>query len=185
MLNSLLYLDQQVFFFINHTCSNEILDWILPWWRHRLFWIPLYAFIIYYLPKMYHKKGWWMLASLILTFAISDTLSSHIIKPWVARIRPCNDPLLSGMVNSLVGCGSGYSFPSSHATNHFAIALHLVWILPQWNKKIFLWAIAWASSIALAQVYVGVHYPIDIFCGSLLGIFIAYLCASFFKKLIS
>ena len=72
-------------------------------------------------------------------------------------------------------CGSGYSFTSSHATNHFAIALFLVLL---WGRKHpflrYLFPL-WAASIALAQVYVGVHYPLDIFVGSLLGVGIGVL----------
>jgi undecaprenyl-diphosphatase len=68
-----------------------------------------------------------------------------------------------------VSCGSGYSFTSSHATNHFCIAAFLVSVFGTYMRKWkYVWW-AWASLISIAQVYVGVHYPLDIIGGGLLG----------------
>lgn len=182
MLDKILYVDKIIFLFINNDCANPILDFIFPWWRHRLFWVPLYLFVAYFLITEYGRKGFWMLLTLLITFAISDVTSSHIIKPFVERIRPCNAPDLLGMVRMLVGCGAGFSFPSAHATNHFAFAVCLSNILPNKRKQLLLWSCLWASSIAIAQVYVGVHYPIDVTFGSFLGIVIGYGVAKIFCK---
>ena len=113
-------------------------------------------------------------------------ISSKIIKKSVQRTRPCNDiSRLSEQgheVKLLVPCGSGYSFPSSHATNHFAVAVFVIFTFAN-RKKWLKWGlIAWASSIALGQVYVGVHYPLDVLCGGLLGSFIGWGLAFFYKK---
>ena len=122
-----------------------------------------------------------------LTVTISDTVSSKIIKKSVQRTRPCNDTnrlLEQGHeVKLLVPCGSGYSFPSSHATNHFAVAVFVIFTFAA-HKKWSKWGlIAWASSIALGQVYVGVHYPLDIICGGVLGSIIGWRVAFLYKKL--
>jgi undecaprenyl-diphosphatase len=73
------------------------------------------------------------------------------------------------MVHIIVPCGSGYSFPSAHATNHFALAVFSALTMKRLVKNIWPIAITWAALVAYAQVYVGVHFPLDVFCGALLG----------------
>lgn len=175
MLDTLLHLDQQLFFAINHGLSNPFFDWLMPLLRNKYSWVPLYLFVIIFFIKQYGRTGVMLIFMLLLTFVLADNISSSVIKPAVARLRPCNDPAINMNVNSLVGCGTGYSFPSSHAANHFALAMYMIiaayhkwkWVLPV--------GLLWAFSISIAQVYVGVHYPIDILSGGLLGCLIGYL----------
>ena len=85
-------------------------------------------------------------------------------------------------VHFRVSCGGGYSFPSSHAANHFALAVFLIGIFGfagQWQQKALL---AWAGLIAFSQVYVGVHYPLDVICGAILGVLAGYLSLYFWRK---
>jgi len=51
-------------------------------------------------------------------------------------------------------------------------------IVGPWAWLLFLWA----ASICYAQVYVGVHYPLDVICGSLVGLLIGYITATVFNK---
>ena len=88
-------------------------------------------------------------------------------------------------VRSLVKCGGGYSFTSSHATNHFAMAAFVLVLFGRRYRwlKAPLWF--WAFSISYGQVYVGVHYPLDIFGGALLGIAIGTLIGRFARNYIT
>ncbi len=181
MIAYLQELDKFLFLFVNQDLANPFFDFIFPWWRHRFFWIPLYVFVVYFLPKRYGKLGWLMIVTLLFTFAISDVLSSQVIKSLVHRIRPCNEPMLVGLIRVLIPCGSGFSFTSSHATNHFAFVTCLSFMFPQYRSKMFTIGCLWAFSISFAQVYVGVHYPFDVFVGALLGILIGILMARLFK----
>ena len=119
---------------------------------------------------------------LFLTAATSDLISSRFIKPMVERLRPCNDIDVFEQINVLVRCGGGYSFTSSHATNHFAIAIFVIF----WLGKDFKWVRYffgfWATTIALGQVYVGVHYPLDIFGGAILGTIIGLFWYRFYLR---
>ena len=124
-----------------------------------------------------------MILGILITFAMGDLIASKIIKPSVQRIRPCNEVNLANDVIKRVPCGSGYSFPSAHATNHFAIALFLIGVFYRKWKPILPFGLVWAASIAFAQVYVGVHYPIDIFIGALLGTTIGLITSTVYKKL--
>jgi undecaprenyl-diphosphatase len=100
------------------------------------------------------------------------------------RLRPCNDPINSLHMRLLVECGSGYSFPSSHATNHFGMSLFLYFSFGKFYKWIKPTVILWAALVSYAQVYVGVHYPIDVFTGAIIGSLIGFLIAKLFNRLI-
>lgn len=179
----LLEADQRLFLFLNNKITHPWLDAIYPWWREANTWIPLYLFLIVFSIINFGKKAYpWILFS-VITLVLTDQLSSHIIKPFFERPRPCRDPFIMQHVRLLLnGCSGGFSFTSSHATNHFGFAtfifITLGNIIGKW-KWVF---ICWAASIAYGQVYVGVHYPLDIFCGALIGTFIGFITANFFNK---
>ena len=175
MLEQLIQFDQSLFFTINHGLSNSFFDWLMPALRNRFFWTPLYLFIIIFFIRNYGKQGWIMILFLGLTFGCTDFISSSLIKPTVQRLRPCNDPEIKSDVKNLIDCGSGFSFPSSHASNHFGLAVFLIMMFyPKW-KLILPIGLLWAASISFAQVYVGVHYPIDILAGAMLGGMIGFM----------
>jgi undecaprenyl-diphosphatase len=162
-------LDQDLFFFINHTLRLGWLDTLMPYWRSMYFWIPLYVFFISYLFYNFGKKASIYLLAIALTVGIADMASSRLVKKTVLRLRPCNDETVREHVKLLIPCGGGYSFTSSHATNHFALAVFmLLTFFNKRDKRRYL-LLAWAASIGLGQVYVGVHYPFDILGGALLG----------------
>lgn len=180
MLEQLIHYDQEGFIFINQTISNVVFDWLMPVLRNPYTWAPLYLFLIIFLIRNYKKQGIVILVFFLMTFAVGDFMSSSIIKKEVMRIRPCNDVAFKDQVNLRVRCGSGYSFPSSHATNHFALGIFLLVIFRKRWKPIVWLSLGWAASISFAQIYVGVHYPIDIFAGATLGSIIGILTASLF-----
>ncbi|MEM9545879.1 MAG: phosphatase PAP2 family protein [Bacteroidota bacterium] len=172
ILISLIEWDYNLFHLLNSVWTNAFFDWLLPVWRDKYFWLPVYVFIILFTSFNYGKKAYWFILFLIVTTGMADMTSSRLVKKTVKRVRPCNNPELD-QVRALVRCGSGYSFTSSHATNHFAVSYFLFVTMGIRFKKIRGWLIAWAASVAYAQVYVGVHFPIDVVSGMLLGILIA------------
>ena len=185
-MNTIIHFDQQLFFFINNDCHINLLDKIMPYWRSMYFWLPIYTFFVAFIIEKYKNKGFLYLLALGLTIGVSDTVSSKWIKKTVQRTRPCNDHSrnleMKREVKLLVRCGSGYSFPSSHATNHFAVATFIVLTFAR-SKKWLKWGlIAWATSIALGQVYVGVHYPSDVICGGILGTLIGWASGYLYNR---
>ena len=183
MPQQLIQFDQHVFYLINHGMSNGLFDWLMPLIRNPWTWAPLYAFIIAFSIYRYKKAGAYIIVSLLLTFAVADFGSASIIKPLVKRVRPCNDPALAATIIQRVPCGSGYSFPSSHASNHFAIAIFICLVFGSRYRWVWYAALLWAFTISMAQVYVGVHYPIDVTCGAIYGLLVGYLFAFLFKRL--
>ena len=184
MPDFLLQLDHRLFYFINHTLSNRFFDWIIPYMRYPQFWIPVYVFIFICCLWRYKKQGVVIILLLAATFGVADFGSAGVIKPLVKRLRPCNDPQMAQTIISRVPCGTGYSFPSSHASNHFAIAICLICVFHKRWRGIWFWAILWACVVCFAQMYVGVHYPVDILAGAIYGTIVGYLFGSvLYKKL--
>jgi membrane-associated phospholipid phosphatase len=183
MLEHLLQFDRHLFHFINHDLGNPFFDWLMPLLREPRIWIPLYIFIFCFCIYRYKKTGLYIIVLLALTFGVADRGSAGIGKNLVKRVRPCNDPSLSKTIIMRIPCGTGYSFPSAHASNHFAIATFLCLVFFRKWRWIWLWAILWAGAVCFAQVYVGVHFPVDVTVGALYGILVGSLFALLFKKL--
>lgn len=181
-MNQLLQFDQELFLLINRGLAHPLLDALLPATRNMWLWAPLYLFFIAWLSINFGKKGWIVVGLVLLTFACTDMISSSFIKPLVDRLRPCNDPDLAEYVRLLVKCGGGKSFTSSHATNHFGVAMFLGVVLKPFFKPALFLLLLWAGTISLAQVYVGVHYPLDVIAGALLGSSIGFLISIFYKR---
>ncbi len=176
-------IDQALFHQINGVWHNALLDKILPWTRHSNNWVPLYVILLLWMGYQIGWKTWkWLLFALI-NVGVTDQVSSSIFKPLFHRLRPCNDPALLGKTRLLLEhCSGGFSFTSSHAANHFGLAMFIfiTWgIAPQQFTKYFF---IWAAIIAYAQVYVGVHYPMDIVGGTIIGLFSGYVMAKLYLK---
>lgn len=176
-------LDFTLFYLINFSWSNPFFDMLLPFWRERLTWAPLYLFLVVFVWQNFTtRKAVTILLGLALTVGVADFTSSSIIKKNVQRLRPCNDPAVREFVVRRITCGSGYSFTSSHAANHFAVAVYVGMLLgglAPWVRPTLL---VWAFLVGYAQVYVGVHYPGDILGGAILGSSIAWLTGGLIRK---
>lgn len=182
MLDWLIEIDKQIFLFINQTLANPVFDVLLPFCRNAVNWIPLYLLVLYLSIKNYKKQVWFWISFVLLTVLITDQLSAHIIKPLVHRNRPYLDLVFSANVRLLLSnINRGFSFVSSHATNHFGIAIFFTATIPA-LKKYKNWFLGWAFIICVAQVYVGVHYPIDVIFGAVLGVIIGRITAGLFNK---
>ncbi len=184
MEEALLHFDQQLFQLINGQWHFDWLDALMPYWRSKYFWLPLYLFLFSFLYSNFGQRSHYFLLSMLLMLLLSDGLSSQLIKKSVARQRPCHEPALQAELHLLVPCGGGYSFTSSHATNHFAIAFFLALTLGRRFHWIWPSGLLWASSIAYGQVYVGVHYPLDVLGGALLGGTIGIGCAMAYHRFV-
>jgi undecaprenyl-diphosphatase len=91
---------------------------------------------------------------------------SALLKEWTERDRP---PVADPLPESLVDTPATYSFPSGHATVSFACATTLALAVPRLSIPLYTLAVL----ISFSRVYVGVHYPLDVLAGAILGIAIA------------
>ena len=183
MLTTLLKWDREWFKKINHDWTNPFLDSIFPLWREAITWVPLYIFLIIFIFINFGSKAWPWVIGLLVTVSLTDQVSSHILKPLVNRPRPCHDLLVADHIRLLMDyCSDSRSFTSSHATNHFGVAFFVYQTLKPYFKKWGYLFFLWAATISYGQVYVGVHYPLDVLCGALLGSSIGYFTSLIFNK---
>lgn len=174
-------LDQELFLQINSVYTNSFLDMVYPWYREGNAWIPLYLFMIVFALMNFRKKAFSWILFIVITLVLTDQISSSWVKPFFERPRPCRDPLLMSQVRLILDhCSGGFSFTSSHAANHFGFLI-FVWmtighIIGKWKYLLLCWTI----SICYGQIYVGVHYPLDILGGALLGLLLGWVTARFY-----
>lgn len=182
-MKSIVSLDKWLFTKINRDWSNSFFDAFMPYMRNPSFWIPLYVLLIVFAFVKFPKKALVWIISFAVAVATSDIISSHIIKPLIGRTRPCNDPELSQSLRMLANyCGQNGSFTSSHAANHFTIAAFLfITLKPIWGNYTAIFFL-WAAIISYAQIYVGVHFPLDILGGTILGLTIGNVFGKIFNK---
>ena len=162
-MNSLIDIDRALFVLINQGLANPVFDLVMPIITSLRALLPfLVAGALFYLWYG-GKKGRYVLLILIAAVALSDGISSHLIKPWIERLRPCVE--LEG-VRALLGIKTSLSFPSSHAANMAAAAT----ILSYFHRR-YLWIFIFAAAtIGFSRIYVGVHYPGDVVGGAVIGV---------------
>lgn len=184
--DALIYWDYTAWYYLNTQWINDFFDVLMPFLRNQWTWAPLYLFLLIFMPANYGRKGWMWCVFFLMAFAIGDFVSASLIKPYYLRLRPCNNPYIKDIVHLLVPCGSGLSFPSSHATNHFAMGIFSAVSFSKQAKWLWPVAILWALSIGYAQVYVGVHFPGDVlvggFLGTLIGLLVGYTYNRVYNK---
>jgi undecaprenyl-diphosphatase len=174
MLDLLRELDRVLFFLINGFLANPVTDAIMPFVTSEDFLKIFYVVIVALLAWRGDKRLRWLILFSIITMVLTDQISSNFLKHWIERPRPCHR---FTEIHLLVGCGGGFSMPSSHAANVFGQAF-LISRFVKWSRwPLFLFAV----SVALSRVFVGVHYPGDILAGAILGTLVAAIVAWWFR----
>lgn len=170
MLETLINFDRNLFTLINGMHS-PFFDTLMFWVADRFIWIPLYAFLAFYLIKSFGKQGIFMVLFAALLIVISDQFSV-LIKNTVERERPCHDESLSFIVHTVRNkCGGQFGFVSSHAANTMALFTYVLALTRNNNKYITRITAIWVLLIGYCRVYMGVHFPADILGGWIVGIF--------------
>jgi undecaprenyl-diphosphatase len=179
-------LDTAVFYFFNIVIANTVLDIIMPvltdYDKTATGRIIVGGIIMLLLWKG-GKRGRTIVILLIPMILLSDQISSSVIKKLVERARPCHE--IDGVrviqnLRLLVDCGSGYSFPSSHAVNNFAVATLFSYFYRKWTWAFMLFA----ASIGISRMYVGVHFPVDVFGGAVVGAVCAVIIIVLWRSLV-
>ncbi|MBQ7554074.1 MAG: phosphatase PAP2 family protein [Bacteroidaceae bacterium] len=163
---------------------NEFFDTFMFLFSGKWIWVPMYLALAYVLFKnMTPKQAVGCIVAIALVIVVTDQMSSSLIRHAVGRLRPANlDNPISDLVHVVNGYRGGrYGFPSSHAANSFGLVFFLFFLM----RKSPLPAImtVWAIVNCYSRIYLGVHYPGDILCGSLVGLLGAAIVWLVYRKL--
>lgn len=174
--------DRSLFLFLNNLGSSSFDQfWILI--SSTWIWIPLYVIFLFLLFKNYKVRNLiFILIFVALGVTFTDQLAG-IFKTGVSRLRPCHDPTLTGLMRD-VKCGGKFGFYSSHAANTFFIATFMSLLLFRKFKLLPYILFTWAIVVSYSRIYLGVHFPLDILMGSLMGFFAGGFFASLALKVI-
>lgn len=171
-INDIITKDKELFVYLNGL-GTESWDqfWVIA--TNQFSWTPWFLMLFFLIFRAY---GWKKGLLLMLITAILVTFSDqfvNLIKDYFGRLRPNNDPELKDFIRILHHSGS-FSFVSGHSTTSFAVTTFIILTLREFYKYPYLLLI-WPIIFAYSRIYVGVHYPVDIFIGMLLGITIGYV----------
>ncbi|TLP80981.1 phosphatase PAP2 family protein [Maribacter sp. ACAM166] len=182
MLDRVLQWDREAFVYLN---SLGIEQYDFFWSTVTKFptWIPLFVLIIsLFFIKFTKRDALSMILTLLLMVFFVTTLTD-LTKEVVTRLRPNNDDELHTLIR-ILRSPSGYSFFSGHASSSFSITTLVVLFLRQHFKWVYLFYI-WPILFVMSRIYVGVHFPIDLMVGALVGMLAAWIFYKLYQLLIS
>jgi undecaprenyl-diphosphatase len=177
-MNWLMEMDTVLLHLLNVQWVNPFLDRVIPIFSHFDRWqIPLLALLIFIVIRE-RFKGVVIVVGLGLTILLSEAMCSLVVKELIDRVRPCH---IHAWVRLIEGyCPKSPAFPSSHATNITAAVTYLSFHFPRW----LLAMVPLALLVGYSRVYLGVHYPLDVVGGAILGAGCGWAVFFFFKRLV-
>jgi len=171
-LDSIIQHDKELLVFLNGL-GNENWDSFWMFITNQLSWIPLYIFFFFLIFKTFGwKKGLAFIVITALMVAFSDQLTVFI-KNTTERFRPNRDPQIMDIIR-IIKNNKSFSFVSGHATTSTAVTLLMYLTLKKYYKYTILFFI-WPLLFAYSRIYIGVHFPIDVTAGAMLGLIIGFL----------
>ena len=131
------------------------------------------------------RKGFTILIVMALMMAFADLICSGLVKPFVARWRPTQDPHLMYLIDVVDDYRGGrFGFFSGHACNSFSMAMFLSWLFRYGKLTVVLFL--WSSITTFTRLYLGVHYLGDILvgltCGCLIGTLFYFIMVRLLKN---
>jgi len=172
MIEFFTYWDTQLFIFLNGIHS-PFWDPVMFWITKTNSWIPAYVILLIAIIYKQRKGAIITLLFIGLLIFLSDQISVHFFKDVFQRLRPCHTPELQDIVHLVKNkCGGKFGFVSSHAANTFALASFLSFLFKY--KPFTIIAFLWAAIVSYSRIYLGVHFPLDVLCGAILGFIIGF-----------
>lgn len=178
-METLIKFDEELFLSLN-SIHNQTFDFIMYWVTNTFIWIPLYLLFIVLIIKKFKTRSFLALLSIAFLILIVDQATSSLMKPFFERLRPCHQETISSFTHLVTHCGGQYSFVSGHAANSFSIATFLYLIF---NDRNWAWLFVWAAIVSYSRIYVGVHFPLDVLAGAIVGGSMAILVYKMYQML--
>lgn len=169
MLEGLLEWDQALFLQLN-SFGSSFWDPFYLLLSHKATNVVFYLSLLLYIGYKRNTQQALILFSLAVLLVVITDQITNAFKYGFERLRPCyTEGIKEKMRWVKEGCGGRYSFFSGHASNSFALATFFGFIFSKYKRLLPL-MFGLAAAVAYSRIYLGVHFPLDILCGSLFGI---------------
>ncbi len=170
--------DASILLYVQEFIRNDILTPLMKFITllgdGGVFWIVL-TVVLLCIPKT-RKMGLCSAIALLLSVIICNV----ILKNAFARIRPYE---VIEEIELLVKRANDWSFPSGHTSASVAAAVALFLASTKKQKFFTVWGIVLAAAIGFSRIYVGIHYPTDVFVSAFMAIILAVVATLIGEKL--
>lgn len=146
-------------------------------------WIAVAVGLVFFLfLKKPIREALLLIVSIALLITIVDQLTSGVIKPYFARLRPSWHPLTQDAVQSVYGYKAwGYGFVSGHAANFMALAIFTALAFRDRLYTVIVSTLA--IVVTYSRIYLGVHFITDVVPGAMIGLIVGYLMYRLYRYL--
>ena len=167
-----------LFYMINHGMDNNLFDFLMPLLTNFgsfIVWAAICGLLFIFGGEKGRKVAILGLAALFVSNVVV-----YLLKFIIAEPRPF---LTLPNVDLLVSESEFYSFPSGHTASSFAaavvIGLKYKLNFRGKNYRLIYPLLTFAGVIGFSRIYIGVHYPLDVFFGAIVGILSALIVLKF------
>jgi len=186
MIDYVLNLDTELFIYLN-SLGIPLFDnfWILLSTKEaNIFYYSTLLLFYFYSKTLKFKflELFYLLILIALMITVTDQ-TANLFKDSFQRLRPCYNEMIKDSLRLVKdSCGGKYGFFSAHASNSFTLAVFFGLLYKNKFKYLIHTSLFYACLISYSRIYLGVHFPLDIFFGAIFGIIIGILTFKFYKK---
>lgn len=182
MLDKILQWDRDTLIYLNSLGFEEY-DLLWATITNIYTWIPLFLFFFVLVFWKFPRREAIYVTLTIISLVVFILVATDLTKEFFGRLRPNNNSDINSMIRVLKN-PSTFSFFSGHASSSFSITTVLTLFLRRRFKWVWLFYL-WPLLFALSRIYVGVHYPVDIIVGAIVGVITAFAFYNLYTRIIA
>ena len=167
-------LDEQFFVFLN-SLGSERWDGVWLFVTNKFSWIPFYVFLMYLVYRHFGLKNMLIIMVLIVLMITMTDQLSNLFKQVFERPRPCREEHLKEIIRYIAPRCGRYGYFSAHAASSTALAVFMGLLFRRIHKPLLFVLLFWASIVGFSRIYLGVHYPLDMLTGMVIGALVGLL----------